>query len=106
MGVAQNSRATVTQVLVFGSIYQGAILAPLFEPQPHCLRRRAFLSGPSLLTGAYGRSFQRQNCFGWQPKPAWRGMAGRYQSAQNRMVKNPKGGNWTHPNSIISGAGG
>ena len=34
MGMAQNSRARVTQVLGFGPIYQGAILAPLFEPQP------------------------------------------------------------------------
>ena len=36
MGVAQNSRATVTQVLVFGSIYQGAICWYHFlEPQPY-----------------------------------------------------------------------
>ena len=35
MGVAQKQRARVTQVLVFGSIYQGAILAPFSEPQPH-----------------------------------------------------------------------
>ena len=33
--MAQNSRARVTQVLVFGSIYQGAVLVPLFEPQPN-----------------------------------------------------------------------
>ena len=32
VGVAQNERARVTQVLVFGSIYQGAILVHLFEP--------------------------------------------------------------------------
>ena len=32
LGVAQNSR--VTQVLVFGSLWQGAILVHLFEPQP------------------------------------------------------------------------
>ena len=31
----KNSRARVTQVLGFGSICQGAILAPLFEPQPN-----------------------------------------------------------------------
>ena len=30
MGVAQNSRASVTQVLVFGSTYQGAILGTGF----------------------------------------------------------------------------
>ena len=35
MGVAQNYRARVTKVLVFGSIYQGAILVHVFEPQPH-----------------------------------------------------------------------
>ena len=32
--MAQNYRARVTQVLVFGSNYQGAILVHLFEPQP------------------------------------------------------------------------
>ena len=30
MGVAQNERARVTHVLVFGSIYQGAILVHFF----------------------------------------------------------------------------
>ena len=35
MGVAQNQRDRVTQVLVFGSIYQGANLVHPFEPQPH-----------------------------------------------------------------------
>ena len=34
VGVAQNSKARVTQVLVFGSIYQGAILVHFCEPQP------------------------------------------------------------------------
>lgn len=34
LGVAQNSRARVTRVLVSGSIYQGAILIRLFEPLP------------------------------------------------------------------------
>ena len=34
LGVAQNLRARVTQVLGFGSIYQGAILVHVFEPQP------------------------------------------------------------------------
>ena len=33
-GVAQNSRARVTQVLGFGSIYQGASLGYFVEPQP------------------------------------------------------------------------
>ena len=33
--VAQNERPRVTQVSVFGSIWQGAILVHLFEPQPH-----------------------------------------------------------------------
>ena len=32
--MAQNPRARVTQVLVFGSIYQGAILVHVSEPQP------------------------------------------------------------------------
>ena len=35
LGVAQNSRARVTQILVFGYIYQGSILVHLFEPQPY-----------------------------------------------------------------------
>ena len=30
MGMAQNSRATVAQVLVFPSVYQGVMLVPLF----------------------------------------------------------------------------
>ena len=34
MGVALNQGPRVTQVLVFGSICQGAILVHLFEPQP------------------------------------------------------------------------
>ena len=34
MGVAQNLRARVTQVLVFGSICQCAVLVHVFEPQP------------------------------------------------------------------------
>ena len=34
VSVAQNSRARITQVLVFGAMYQGAILVHLFEPQP------------------------------------------------------------------------
>ena len=34
LGVAQNSRARVTRVLVSGSIYQGAILIRLLEPLP------------------------------------------------------------------------
>ena len=34
VGVAQNSRAGVTQVLVFGSIYQDAIFVHSFEPLP------------------------------------------------------------------------
>ena len=34
VGVAQNSRRGVTQVLGFGSIYQGACFVPLFEPLP------------------------------------------------------------------------
>ena len=33
LGVVQNSRARITQVLVFGAMYQGAILVHLFEPQ-------------------------------------------------------------------------
>ena len=33
MGVAQNLRAKVTLVLVFGSIYKGAALVHVFEPQ-------------------------------------------------------------------------
>ena len=32
--MAQNQRLRVTQVLVFGSIHQGAILVHVFEPQP------------------------------------------------------------------------
>ena len=35
MGVAQISRARLTQVLVFGSIYQGAIMVNVFDPQPN-----------------------------------------------------------------------
>ena len=35
MDVAQNLRARVMQVLVFGSIYQGAILVHVFGPQPY-----------------------------------------------------------------------
>ena len=35
MGVAQISRARVTQLFVFGSIYQAVILVHLFEPQPY-----------------------------------------------------------------------
>ena len=34
LGVAQKERARVTRVLVFGAIYQSAILVRLFEPQP------------------------------------------------------------------------
>ena len=37
VGVAQNQqnqRARLTQVIVFGSLYQGAILVHAFEPQP------------------------------------------------------------------------
>ena len=37
MGVSQNARAGVTQVLVLGSIYQDASLVHTFEPQPHIL---------------------------------------------------------------------
>ena len=33
LGVPQNSRARVTQVLVFSYIYQGAILVHVLEPQ-------------------------------------------------------------------------
>ena len=33
-GVAQNLRARVAQVLVFSSIYQGAMLVYVSEPQP------------------------------------------------------------------------
>ena len=32
--MAPHSRAGVTQVLVFGSICQGAVVVPFFEPQP------------------------------------------------------------------------
>ena len=41
--LTQNSRAGVTQILVFGSIYKGAILVHLFEPHPHS-------TSPRLLT--------------------------------------------------------
>ena len=34
LGVAQNITSGVTQVLVFGSICQGAILVHVFDPQP------------------------------------------------------------------------
>ena len=34
LGVAQSLTARVAQVLVLGSIYQGAILVHIFEPRP------------------------------------------------------------------------
>ena len=38
MVVAQNHRARVTQVLVSGSMNQGAILVHVFDPQPYLAR--------------------------------------------------------------------
>ena len=40
LGVAQNSRARVTQILVFGSNSQGGHLGTFFEPQPFAGVRR------------------------------------------------------------------
>ena len=45
MGVHPNLRAGVTQVLVFGSICEGAMLAHLSEPRPNVWHSRAFARG-------------------------------------------------------------
>ena len=50
LGMARNQRAGVTRVLVFGSIYQGAILVPLFE------RQHIFAAGSNCGSGVLRRS--------------------------------------------------
>ena len=42
MGVAQNYKARDTRVLVFGSIYQGAMLVHVAEPRPNGKRLCCF----------------------------------------------------------------
>ena len=51
MGMAQNYRATVTLVLVVASIYQGAFLVHVFEPQPHGSSQKASVNGTKSLRG-------------------------------------------------------
>ena len=111
MGVAQNERPRVAQVLVFGSICQGAILVHLLEPQPndqwravvagaHCTAAlRLFVAVCALMSGGRcGFCLAFQLFWGGATQPALAALAAKGLGGSNTSgARNPDGNFWATP---------
>ena len=65
-GCGSNLRARVTQVLVFGSIYQGAILVHVFEPQPYGCGPNIDTQNGTLVKGNMDQNPRSPSGFVWK----------------------------------------